>query len=60
MKIYKNLFLHFYKKTEAYLSKGNNVPLIIHGVSGSGKTSIMAKTAMMTASKTSNAVVIIR
>lgn len=34
------------KKVEGYVMSSNNQPLVIHGESGSGKTSVLAKAAM--------------
>ncbi|XP_061173439.1 uncharacterized protein LOC133182609 [Saccostrea echinata] len=48
------------KKIESYLNNDGDAPLVVHGESGSGKTSIMAQTAMMTASTVQDTVVVIR
>lgn len=45
---------------EVYLSKGNNLLLIIYGVFGLGKIFIMVKIVMMVVFKIFNVVVIIR
>lgn len=62
MKMYKiNIFFILVKKKiEVYLSKGNNLLLIIYGVFGLGKIFIMVKIVMMIVFKIFNVVVIIR
>lgn len=62
MKMYKiNIFFILVKKKiEVYLSKGNNLLLIIYGVFGLGKIFIMVKIVMMIVFEIFNVVVIIR
>lgn len=60
MKICKFFFILIKKKIEVYLSKGNNLLLIIYGVFGLGKIFIMVKIVMMIVFKIFNVVVIIR
>lgn len=62
MKMYKiNIFFILVKKKiEVYLSKGNNLLLIIYGVFGLGKIFIMVKIVMMIVFEIFNVVVIMR